>query len=84
MSEGQTVVVLEVVIPGVTPDYCVHGKATCMGCDEWVWLGDKTFEVVRSGAAAPLCEPCALRLIPPDAELVDRIHNHRRADGPHT
>lgn len=56
------VVILELVEPGIEPDYCTHGKVTCYRCDEWCWLGDQTFELVRSGKATGICMPCALKL----------------------
>lgn len=59
-------VVLDRIEPGWAPPYCTHGRATCIGgCGEWVWLGDKTYEVVASGRAEPICRQCADRLIPP-------------------
>jgi hypothetical protein len=77
------VVVLDIIEPGITPDYCCHGRATCIACNEWVWLGHKTFEVVNSGEALPICMPCAIRNIPPDTEPIARVEDHLRADGPH-
>jgi hypothetical protein len=79
------VVILDRIEPGWTPPYCTHGRATCVGgCGEWLWLGDKTHDVVKSGRAAPLCHQCARRLIPPGARAARNIGDHRRADGPHT
>lgn len=80
------VVVLDVVDPsGALPDYCCHGRATCIACDEWVWLGHKTFEVVSSGEALPICMPCATKYIPQDGsqQPIGRVEDHLRADGPH-
>lgn len=77
-------VLLDRIEPGVTPPYCTHGRATCMGgCGEWVWLGDKTHDMVKSGSSLPLCLQCARRLIPPDVRPVGNAGDHRRADGPH-
>jgi hypothetical protein len=77
-------VVLDRIEPGEPkPDYCIHGRATCIACDEWVWLGSETVEVVRSGRAAPLCKQCANRFVPPSTQPTDRIRDHRQADGPH-
>lgn len=47
------VVVLDRIEPGREPPYCVHGRATCVACPEW--LGDKTYQAVISGEAEPLC-----------------------------
>lgn len=77
------VVVLEVVEPGKLPDHCIHGKATCIACPEWVWLGHETVKLVQSGEALPLCRPCAIKHIPPDSPRLGRVADHRRADGPH-
>lgn len=77
-------VVLDRVEPGVTPEYCVHGKTTCYFCNEWLWLGDQTYELVSSGRAAGVCLPCATEKFPPAGMLpVRHLHDHRRADGPH-
>lgn len=80
---GGPVIVLDRIEPGVTPPYCTHGKVTCYWCPEWCWLGDKSFEVVSSGKAAPICLQCATRLLPPDSKPIDNLGDHRRADGPH-
>lgn len=77
-------VILDRIEPGVTPPYCTHGRATCVGgCGEWLWLGNRTHEVVSSGRAAPICRPCAQRLIPSDTKAAGNVRDHRRADGPH-
>jgi hypothetical protein len=79
-----SVVVLDRSEPGdPLPDYCVHGRTTCIGCNEWVWLGNKTLDVVASGKAAPLCRQCAIRQMPPDLRPYDHVTDNRRADGPH-
>ena len=77
------VIVLDVIEPGVTPDYCCHGRTTCIGCSEWVWLGHKSVEVVQNGEALPLCLPCAIKNIPDDSNRLGRVEDHKRADGPH-
>lgn len=86
MSTAQPVdvIVLDRIEPGVVPPYCTHGRATCVACDEWVWLGDKTGQAVTSKAALPLCLQCARRLLPPTARPVRNLGDHRRADGPHS
>lgn len=77
------VVVLDRIEPGKLPDYCIHGRATCVTCDNWVWLGDKTHDIVANGTAAPICRECANRLIPPDRSPVEHISDRRRTEGPH-
>lgn len=80
---GHPVIVLERIEPGRAPDHCVHGRATCVGCDNWVWLGDATSQVVGSGQALPMCRECAERMIPHDQASFRHVDDHRRADGPH-
>jgi len=85
-GQDMSVVLLDRIEPGVTPEYCVHGKATCYGCDEWCWLGDKTYDVVASGEAVSLCLQCAETRLPAEMKAQGpsrRIADHRRADGPH-
>lgn len=76
-------VVVDRIEPGQPkPDYCIHGRVTCAGCDEWCWLGDRTYEAVRSGRYAPLCRQCVASL-PPGIRPTGNLRDHRRADGPH-
>lgn len=84
MTAMSKIVVLERIEPGAPePDYCIHGRATCMGgCGEWVWLGHATFEMVNSGEAQPLCLQCATGVVT-EASKVGHVRDHRRADGPH-
>lgn len=84
--EGTAVIVLERIVEGVDPDYCIHGRCTCRNCDHWCWLGDETHKIVETGEVMPLCKECATVMIPPDAVKVgpiERANDHRRADGPH-
>ena len=60
--DRSVMVVLERVEPGVVPDYCVHGTVTCFNCNDWCWLGDKTFEVVSAGKATGMCMQCAIEI----------------------
>jgi hypothetical protein len=80
-------IVLDRIEPGITPDYCIHGRASCVapGCTEWVWLGHQTFEVVNSGRALPVCRECAGNLLrnSPDAHLEGHVGDHPRSAGPH-
>lgn len=69
------VVLLDRVVPGLTPGYCVHGGVTCVGCGLWAWLGSATAELVSSGRAAPLCLHCA-RELGPDVRLADHVEDH--------
>lgn len=81
--ETGLVVVLDRIEPGVVPEYCCHGRAPCVRCREWCWLGHSTHDVVFTGQALPICRQCAAVVIPPGDRPVDRIRDHRRADGPH-
>lgn len=82
-SKPHQSVVLERIEPGKLPEHCIHGRVTCMYCDEWCWLGHNSHDVVRAGDAVPMCLPCAIKLIPPGTESVGNLNDHRRADGPH-
>lgn len=77
------VVVLDRVREGFTPPYCVHGKATCLHCARWVYLGSETVKPVSAGAVKPLCIECAILIFPQGMRPVGRIVDHLRTDGPH-
>jgi len=79
---GPPAVILERIEPGVVPEYCTHGKAPCLWCQDWCWLGSETYKIVKSGDAAPMCLDCATRLLPPGARPSGSVRDHRRADGP--
>lgn len=84
---GVNVVVLDTTAtPAEELEYCVHGRVQCYtGCGAWLWLGDKTVELVRSGTVVGLCIPCAQKVIPPERQKpTGHVDDHRRADGPHT
>lgn len=83
MDDTKPVVVLDRIEPGVTPEYCCHGRTPCTRCGDWCWLGHRTHEVVFTGQALPLCLQCAEAVIPRDTELIEHIRDHRRADGAH-
>jgi len=73
---GGSVIVLDRIVFGVVPEYCVHGRVQCYWCQEWCWLGSETYEVVMSGDAAPMCIDCATRLLPPGSRPKDTLHDH--------
>lgn len=90
MSEpgGRSVVLLDRIVEGVTPQYCLHGSAQCVRCREWVHLGHETSKVVSSHEALPLCMDCAREMVASgevskDQVAADAVHDHLRADGPH-
>lgn len=65
------------------PEYCPHGKASCISCGDWCWLGHQTYQAVAHQGVKPICLPCAEAYIPPGTERAGNIRDHRRADGPH-
>lgn len=74
---GATVVLLDRIEPGQAPDYQTRGRVSCVACDEWCWLGDKTYEAVLSGAVVGLCLVCAGRMIPNSDSRVGRIDDSK-------
>lgn len=73
-----------------TPPYCVHGRVTCLWCDNWCWLGDRSHDIVKAGEAAPICMECATAKWKQAEALgmevprpIANAGDHRRADGPH-
>lgn len=82
-ATGHNVIVLDRIEPGWTPPYCIHGRATCIGCDNWVYLGHATHDVVSEGRALPICRQCAEKQVPRGVDPVTRIEDHLREDGPH-
>lgn len=83
-ASGQhAVVVLERVVANETPEYCTHGYASCINCEELCWLGDETVKVVTSQQAYPICVECATAVFPPGTQPSGHLRDHRRSDGPH-
>lgn len=85
-----SIIVLERIVDGVTPDYCIHGKVTCWWCEKWCWLGDNSHQLVSSGDVTPMCKECANEAwATAEAQGAKRPRpitnamDHRRADGPH-
>ena len=70
------VVVLDRIYFGVNPGYVTWGKATCVACGLWCWLGSATGSAVASGYQ-PLCLTCAKIHVPsgtkPDGHLDDEV-----------
>ncbi len=79
------VVILDRVddLPRAQVPYCLHGQASCVACAAWCWLGQNTHDKVVTGEVAPLCKPCANRLIPAGTEVADNLFDPLRTDGPH-
>lgn len=82
-QETCTVIVLDRIEPGVTPEYCCHGRTPCIRCQEWCWLGHSSFDVVFTGQAVGVCKQCANTVIPAGTEVASRAVDHLRKDGPH-
>lgn len=81
---GWTVVVVDRIVDGEQPDYCVHGKVTCHRCEHWCWLGDKTYETVITGEVAPMCVECATEIgVHLHGVPIQNVGDHLRKDGPH-
>ena len=80
-STTNSVVVLDRVVAGYEPDYCIHGYATCACCQHVVYLGSETADLAINGSV-PVCRECANEhfsdLIP-----ATQVQDHKTADGPH-
>lgn len=75
------IVVLDRIEPGEPqPDYCTYGRASCVRCNEWCWLGDKTAEAVAVGGAAPLCLVCATQHIDSPDYRIGHLSDTRHGD----
>ncbi len=79
---GHLVVLDRITDESTLPDYCVHGRATCVACGHWCWVGSKTHDVITGGDAKPVCMECAQEYYDPGTRL-GHVDDHRRADGPH-
>jgi hypothetical protein len=76
------VVVLDRIVPGVTPDYCIHGRTVCILCQQAVWLGNNTLKQVRAGYG-PVCLTCARSGILGRATPAGNVADNKRENGPH-
>lgn len=70
------VVILDRINDVAKPDYCIHGRTKCFGCDQWCHLGSETLKVVESGAATPMCIHCANGVVSKN-NLIARAEDHR-------
>jgi hypothetical protein len=59
---GYQVIVLERIDPSRDPTYRVCGKVTCQKCDQWCWLGNRSYALIIEGKTVPLCLSCATTL----------------------
>ncbi len=66
---------------GGKPDYCVHGFASCIACDELCYLGSETSKVVgdRDRGVYPICLKCAAEHIPPATLPAERLVDRPRS-----
>lgn len=81
-----SVVVLDLISEVAVPDYCVHGKTRCVGCDQWCHLGTNTFETVANGKALPMCKTCLRfqeQMTGTAPELLGNVEDRPRSQGPH-
>ena len=79
-----SVIVLDRVVKNALPDYCCHGYASCVRCNELCWLGHETERIVASHEASALCLDCANEMKDELGPASYRVEDHKRADGPHT
>lgn len=85
----QRVIVLDrIVAGGELPEYCTHGRATCVSCPEWVWLGDRSHQLVLNRHAVPMCRECAIAHVfaaggQDSMQRLVRVRDHLRKDGLH-
>jgi len=77
------VIILDRVVKGTLPEYCCHGYASCVRCNELCWLGHETEKIVASQRASALCLDCANELKGVLGEPAFHVEDHKRADGPH-
>lgn len=82
-GDRTNVVLLERVVEGVEPEYCIHGYVSCVHCRHLCWLGSETEKLVRRRGTYPLCLDCARKLVTRDQRVAAHIADHRRVDGPH-
>lgn len=78
-----SVILLDRVSDIELPDYCIHGRTRCLRCNQWLWLGNNSHDLVMSGQALPLCLKCSDAITPTGTTVRTNITDHRRADGPH-
>lgn len=81
-ADGRAVLVLERVVPGQEPSYTAFGKATCVFCPEWVWLGSESFGLVSAGHCDPICQQCSVGVITPVTPLLGAVHDQGRVVDP--
>jgi hypothetical protein len=67
------VAVLERVDEDRLPVIVSPARTRCLWCSHWCWLGDQSMQLIVSGGASPMCEQCAIRLLPGNALLVDSV-----------
>lgn len=65
------------------PEYCVHGRGSCLNCGEMCYLGSETVKAVQAPGTFPCCLPCARANIPYEDASAGRLEDHLRTDGPH-
>lgn len=78
-SHAPHVVVLDRIADVTKPDYCIRGKATCVYCDHWCWLGVESLRTIKRGSAVPMCLPCGQSYLTPASRVgnvCDPPHDH--------
>lgn len=67
------VAVVERVDPDRLPAYVAMARTRCLWCDTWCWLGDRSFELIASGGASPICQQCAVKVIPSGTQPIEMV-----------
>lgn len=81
---NKPVVVLDRCDENPDPDYCIHGRASCVFCGFFCWLGSESVGPVSRHDYWPICVSCAQQHIPPEYQSpIGNLNDHKRADGPH-
>lgn len=58
-SGNAAIVLVDRVVANERPDYVIFGYVECVACMSLCWLGDATANLVKVGAASPVCLHCA-------------------------
>lgn len=81
-SQPYRTMVLDQVVKGWEPPYCIHGYAPCLVCNAECYLGSETVKIALEDQVVTICVACATKHLI-DYEQSDHIRDHLRADGIH-
>lgn len=82
-DDAPYVILDRIVTEFLKPAYCVHGRTQCVGCRQWVWLGNNSEKAALARRVRPLCQVCALTVHLGAGMRVVEVNDHLRKDGPH-